>query len=39
MATVSPNSHNDFVYLIWPLLRVRIGPTSLGLFFGIDSCP
>jgi hypothetical protein len=24
----------DFVYLIWPLLRVRIGPTSLGLFSG-----
>jgi DNA invertase Pin-like site-specific DNA recombinase len=33
------NSSADFVYLIWPLLRVRIGPTSLGLFFGIDSCP
>jgi PleD family two-component response regulator len=30
---------DDFVYLIWPLLRARIGPTSLGLFFGIDSCP
>jgi hypothetical protein len=25
---------DDFVYLIWPLLRVRIGPTSLGLFSG-----